>query len=673
MNSKLHIDLETKSRTDLLTEGGYNYATDPSTEIICMCYAFDDEPVRLWVPTFSFPESVAIHIIEGGALYAHHAAFERLVFEYIICPDHKCPPTKLEQWHCTAFMARCNNLPAALVNTARALNVPHQKQLRGRALIKMLCIPQADGTFYSTPELLEEFYDYCKGDVESERDICGRMRYPTDEEWQDFWVNERINDRGILIDYELAVGCQAYAEEEEVELIEVIKKVTGGLVEKARGEKLKAWVVERLTEEQQQVAVRKRKGKTVYSLDKYTRGLLLLDDHLDPDVYEVLQASDFAQRSSVSKFKTMQKVCDPEDRRVRGAFIANGASASGRYSSRQLQVHNFTRKSMEDPAEVRLDIIDNIMPEDITDYYDMPIMEVLSKMLRPALIPEKGKRFMVSDWNAIEGRVAPWLANSDLGEAKLDLYREGIDTYKVAAEAIYHVSYDDINEDQRRVGKVAELACTYGGGAKAFLGMGRNYGVHMSEDEAEMVKEAWRRANPWAVQFWKDCEKASISAVRHPGIRFEAGRLSYFAVKNILCGGITLFCELPCGRLLTYPDAKVEMKKTPWGELKPSLTALRAAFTPKAGDSEWPRSSIWSGLAVENGTQGTAASLLRDKLRCADILGLPVVMHAHDEIVLESGEAADGLALHTLMNATPAWAEGLPLKADVVEMERFGK
>ena len=670
-NIKLHIDLESRSRTDLLALGGYNYATCPSTEIICMCYAFDDEPVKLWVPTEPFPAEVFDYMEAGYPLYAHHAAFERLMFDYIITPDHGAPITDLEQWHCTSLMARCNNIPAALVNTARALKLPHQKQLRGRDLIKTLCIPQADGSFYSTPELLEEMYEYCKGDVEAERDACNLMRQPDETEWLNYWACERVNDRGILIDYDLAVGCQAYAEEEEAELIEVIKKTTGGLIEKARGEKLKEWVIERLTEEQQQIAVRHRKGKVVYSLNKYTRTLLLQDDHLDPNVHTVLEASDFAQRSSVSKFKTMQALADPEDHRVRGAFIANGASASGRYSSRGLQVHNFKRDSMPDPAEVRLDIIENIMPEDITEYYGMQIMEILSMMLRPALIPKKGKRFYVSDWSSIEGRIAPWLANSELGEAKLDLYRNAVDPYSVAAQAIYHT--DEISAAQRQVGKVAELSCTFLGGAGAFLGMGRNYGVRMTEEEAKSIVKKWRLANPWAQIFGGDCERAAMLAVKHPGVRYPAGRVSYFSAADVLCGGITLFCELPCGRLLTYPDARVEQKETPWGSMQPAISALRAAFTPASGDKEWPRTWLWQGIFVENCTQGAAASLLQDKLREADALELPVVLHVHDEVVLESDQENDKEVLRLLMNTPPEWCSTLPLKDDVVEMDVYGK
>ena len=591
-------------------------------------------------------------------------------------PDHGAPEIDLEQWRCTSFMARANNLPATLYNMARALRLPHQKQNRGKDLIKLLSIPQTDGTFYSTPELLEEMYEYCADDVRAERDGCTRMRMPTEEEWQDFFVNERLNDRGIMIDRELCGGCQAYAAEEEAELVASIEEVTGGEVTKARGEKLKEWIVERLNEDQLAITVRYRKGEKRISLDKYVRGQLLNDEHLDEDARQVLQASDFAQRSSVSKFRTMQALADPEDDRVRGAFICNGASASGRYSSRGAQLHNFGRKSMKDPAEVRLDIVEDIHPDDIRDYYQMPIMEVLAKMLRPALIPAPGKLFYVSDWSAIEGRVAPWLANSPAGEAKLDVFRKGIDPYKVAAAGIYHKAYADIGDEssERQIGKVAELSLSYLGGAGAFLSMGRNFGVNVSEAEANTIKDAWRQTNPWAQQFGKACEKAAISAVRVPEHLFTAGRVTYFARKDVLIPDTTtLFCQLPCGRLLTYPDTRVENRETPWGDVRPALTCLRAAFTPKAGDDQWPRTTLWLGLLIENNTQATAASLLRLKLREADAIGLPVVIHVHDELVVESADPGDADRLEVLMNTAPDWADGLPLKADVKVMERFGK
>ena len=672
----LSVDFETRSQTDLLTAGVYNYATCLTTEVICMAYSVDGKETELWLPGMPAPKCFGGLVQLKHKYYAWNATFERLIYDYIMVPDHGFPPIPFDNWRCTAYMARCNNLPNALENAARCLRTGHQKDNRGKELIKLLSVPMADGSFCKDPDLLAEMYEYCKQDVRTEQAVYRQLRQPTEQEWQDYYVNERINDRGVKIDLPLCQAAQAYAEEEQADLVARIEELTGGAINKARGENLKAWVVERLTPEQRKLLVKYRNGEEMLSLDKYNRSRLLALDDMDPIAREVVECSDFAQKSSVGKFKAMQLLADPDDQRVRGALLADGASASGRYSSRGAQVHNFPRDGMKAPEEVRADLIDNIMPEDMVDYFGHPIMTILSRMLRAALVPEPGKVYIAADWSAIEGRIAPWLCDNVYGEAKVQLYRDDQPIYELAASTIYRVPVADVTPPQRQVGKVAELSLQYGGGENAFLGMARGYGVVVSQNEAKRIKETWRQANPWAQHIWNDIERAAQLAVRQPGQRFKAGRLSYFAVENILCGGTTLFCELPDERLLTYPDCRIEHVDTPWGESRPALTCLRAAFTPKAGEKEWPRSSLWGGLLFENAVQGTAASVLRAALRTLDS-EWPVVLHVHDEIVLEVtdklGAARAPKSLADVMNQTPDWAPGLPLKAEVKILERFGK
>lgn len=669
----LHIDLETFSRIDLPTEGVYNYAMDPSTGVHCLCYAIDDGPVHMWVPGTPEPAELITAIAEGEPLAAHNAQFERLLFEYVLCNDHNFPVPKPDQWRCTAYIARCNNLPGALDKLARCLHLPVQKQARGRQLIRMLCVPQADGEFHSTPKLLAELYDYCADDVRVERAAMRIMREPTDTEWEDYFVTEEINDRGVMVDTDLANAAQAYATEEHDEMLRRIVEATGGEVTKVRGEGLKGWVVERLTEEQLQLVHKYKGGEKMISLDREGRARLLGCDDLLPAVRVVVECSDAVQKSSVGKFKAMALRADPDDKRVRGAFLPNGGSQTGRFSSKGCQVHNFPRQSMDDPEQVRLDLVDNILAEDIVDWWGESIMDTLSRMLRPTLVAAPGHEFLVSDWSAIEGRVAPWLSDNRDGEAKLDVFREGQDPYIIAAEAIYGPGVD---KDQRQVGKVAELAFQFGGGARAYVGMASGFGLTIAVERAEFIKNRWRYANPWAKRLWDSCEAAARYAVNDPGGVYRTGRLEYFAAEGILAGGTTLFCRLPCGRLLTYPDCRVEMKETPWGDLKPSLSALRAAWTPKVGEKEWPRAGLWGGLLVENATQATAASLLRYALRRVREAGLSAVMHIHDEVVLEtrfSHLARETPVLHEIMNTPPDWAGGLPLTADVDAMPKFGK
>lgn len=669
----ISIDFETRSKTDLITDGVYNYATCPSTGVICMWYSVNDaEPVG-WHPGEPIPD---VFFIDPGPWYAWNATFERLIWEYVMVQDHGAPSVPLERWHCAAYMARCSNLPTNLGNAARCLRVEQQKSKRGLELIKLLSIPLADGTFCEDPALLAEMDDYCAQDVRAEMAVKRLLREPTEDEWQDYFVNERINDRGIEVDLDLCQAAQVYAAEEEQELLTLIEEVTAGEVTKARGENLKAWVVERLTPDQEKLLVKYRKGEKKLSLDKYNRERLLALDDLDPNVKLVVEASDFAQKSSVGKFRAMERRADPDDHRIRGAFMANGASQSGRYSSKGAQVHNFPRQVMDKLDEVLADLMDNIVAEDMVSYYGLPMMTILSRMLRPALLPAEGSAYLVSDWSAIEGRVAPWLCDGREGNKKLKLYRDNQPIYEIAAAEIYQVPVEDIDAKQRQIGKVAELSLQYGGGQNAFLGMARGYGVVVAADEANRIKVAWRHANPWAVQAWSQIENAAMRALSNPLQQFSVGRLTYFAVSGILCDGLTLFCQLPCGRVLTYPDARIEMRETPWGDMQPGITCLRAAFTPKADEKEWPRANLWGGLLFENVVQGTAASLLRHALRVCDKVGLPVVLHVHDEIVAEVPEQEVGKwqgELFRIMNTPPDWAQDLPLFAEVDVMREFGK
>ncbi len=278
------------------------------------------------------------------------------------------------------------------------------------------------------------------------------------------------------------------------------------------------------------------------------------------------------------------------------------------------------------------------------------VTDALKSMLRPALVADHS--FVVADWSAIEGRVNPWLCGA---EAKLDIFRQRLDPYKVNAAATYGVRYEDVTDEQRQVGKVQELALGFGGSVGAFAAMGRGYGVRFEEAQARRIVDAWRRANPWAVMFWQDLERAYMSAMRHPGHEFNAGRVTYFYDKQ------HLWYMLPSGRVLCYPFAKFE------GE---HLTYAKASWKPAADATEWPRAHLWGGLACENVTQASAHDILRAALRQCD----GVVAHVHDEIVIETAEPEKVKAeLERIMVTPPDWAVGLPLAVEAKVMTRYGK
>jgi DNA polymerase len=267
-------------------------------------------------------------------------------------------------------------------------------------------------------------------------------------------------------------------------------------------------------------------------------------------------------------------------------------------------------------------------------------------------MPSKGKHLVVADWAAIEARANPWL--SGRGDQKLAIFAKGEDVYKVNAAATFNVRVDDVTKDQRQIGKVQELACGFAGGVGAFAAMGRAYGVHLSEFESKRMVDGWRRANPWAVPYWQQLEEAYTRAMRNKGHEFRAGRVVY------LFDGQHLWYALPSGRVLCYPFAKLEAD---------GVTYAKAAWKPAADAKEWPRARLWKGLACENITQAIANDLLRHALRQLD----DVVLHVHDEIVLETNREDAAEHLKRVMCTPPEWARDLPLDAEVAVMTRYGK
>jgi DNA polymerase len=656
--SVLWVDFETRSRCDLTTRGVYNYAQDGTTDVLCMSYAFDDDEVVTWTPDMPFPDAVRRHT---GQIRAHNAAFERLIFWYVLQCDFQ-----LEQFYCTATQARANCLPGSLEDVGRAISSNMRKDHRGSQLIRALSIPRADGSFNDSPELMAEMIAYCEQDVRSMREISKAMRQLTDDELLDYHVNERINDRGVLLDLPLAQAAIKYAATEMEEIENLVQDITKGDISSVRSPRMKAWVMERVGEQALKLMEVYKDGEKKYSIDKTVRANLLILAKEDKDgkqipahVADVIQCADDLWASSVAKFSRLGELADEDDHRVRGAFVFAGGSATGRASSYGAQVHNFTRKCAAEPDDVRHAMVRG---HSVVPRFGVRVTDVLKGMLRPALIPAPGKQFVVADWSAVEARVTAWASADPQAEEVLDAFRAGKDIYIREAAGIYRVPYEEIAEeyeqtgesDRRQIGKVAILSLGFGGSIGAFSAMGRVYKVYMPESDARRIVDAWRRANSWAVRYWVKLEDAYTRALRNPGREFSAGRVTY------LYDGQHLWYALPSGRILCYPFAKFEGDE---------ITYIKAAWKPAADAKEWPRARLWKGLACENITQAIAHDLLRHSLRQLD----DVVLHVHDEIVLETADPEAPNTLKQVMCTPPNWAAGLPLNAGVKTMSRYGK
>jgi DNA polymerase len=655
--SLLWLDFETRSRCDLRSKGVYNYAQDASTEVLCMSYTFDDdEKIRTWLPGQPFPDAVANH---KGQIRAHNAAFERLIFWYVLQIDFA-----LEQFYCTATQARANCAPGSLEDVGRFAGAGMRKDHRGSQLIRLLSIPQADGTFREDADLMAEMVDYCEQDVRAMRAISKSQRGLSDDELRDYHINERINDRGVLLDKPLALAAVRYAEAEAVDIQAVVCEITEGQVTSVRSPKMRQWVLDRVGPQAIKLATVHKDGVEKLSIDKNVRlNLLALaeenHDEVPPEVAEVIQCADDLWASSVAKFARAAALADDEDSRVRGAFVFAGGSATGRASSYGLQVHNFPRRCAVNPALARDAIVRG---HQIVPKFGPRITDVLKGMLRPSLMADKGKHLIVADWAAIEARVTPWASNTNSGAAKLDIFAKGEDVYKHNAAATFAVPYAEVDKEQRQIGKVQELACGFAGGVGAFAAMGRIYNVILPESSARRMVDAWRRANPWSVPYWSALERAYMAAMRNRGREFSAGRVTY------LFDGQHLWYALPSGRVLCYPFARFDDEG--------NLTYAKASWKPAADAKEWPRGRLWKGLACENITQAVANDLLRHALWRLEEEGLDVVLHVHDEVVLEAPQnVSDSVAerLVQVMCETPAWASGLPLNAEVAIMDRYGK
>ena len=402
--STLWCDFESRSRCDLKAHGVYNYSQDASTEVLCMSYAFDDEDIVTWLPGQPFPERVANH---KGLIYAHNSAFERLIFWYVLQIDFA-----LEQFYCTAAQARSNCAPGSLEDVGRFASSSMRKDHRGSQLIRLLCIPRADGTFNQDSALMAEMVSYCEQDVRAMRAISKAMRPLSADELADYHTNEKINDRGVLVDVELCEAAMRYSNEERDEVESLVLELTEGAITKVRSRKTALWVFDRLGPEAQKMMTVHKKGVAKFSMDKNVRANLLdfaeeNYDEVPGVVADVIQCTDDIWSSSIAKFSRLKKLADFEDGRVRGAFVFAGGAATGRASSYGAQVHNFTRKCAKQPDDVRRSMVRG---HAIVPAYGARVTDVLKGMLRPALVPATGRVFAVADWSAIEGRVNPWLS-----------------------------------------------------------------------------------------------------------------------------------------------------------------------------------------------------------------------------------------------------------------------
>lgn len=691
-------DSETRSPADLLSIGAYKYAHHPETDASVWSYAFDDEHPKIWSPRWAWgnvdgirpdveePTDLLDHIENGGYFVAWNAFFDRWIWNAVMVPKYGWPELRRDQVLCAQAQAEANNLPGKLAKACECLGTHYQKDPHGIRLINLLSMGTRDtwdSEKFETGANMGHFRAYCAKDVMAMRDVWQHTRPLTAQEWAEYHASERVNDNGVAVDHEFAQAAQRYARAESADINKELAELTGDprLTITAHLRKAK-WLHDQLWPDEEIQAMAKRppkKDKERFAADRSTRGAviealtnpdhaaLFEEDHRQKiiDFIELVEAGNSA---AVNKFKAIANYA--HEGRVHGQYSFNGAGQTGRFSSRGVQVHNLIRDPVKKKHPNRAvdaieDIMDGTEPEYLVDTYGYPVSRLLARLIRPTFIASEGKTLVWADWDQIEARVLPWLANSAGSKLKLDLFQQGQDVYKYAAAPIFGLNNPlDATEEQRQIGKVAELALGFGGAVGAFSAMGRGYGVIVPENEARRIVDTWRATNGWCVAFWGELWDAAIAAYKNPATWFHVGRVKYLYHPQLMRG--TLICALPDGRWIVYPQFKREW--TTWEDKDGNAReGFKTTFVRGFG-SGYGRVDLWYGILAENITQGTAASFLR---RAVVDLCDDMVLHTHDECVLEVPDNRVEEAkerLRTAMTSLPdtePWAAGLPLSVSI--------
>ena len=645
----LSVDIETFSSVDLGKSGVYRYAESEDFEILLFGYSVNGSPVRVvdLACGENLPEEIRKAISDPTVMkWAFNAQFERICLSRFLgmpTGEYLDPVS----WHCTMIWSATLGLPMSLAGVGTVLGLEKQKLTEGKELIRYFCVPckatkANGGRTRNLPEhdwtKWERFKSYNLRDVETEMEIQKKLsRFPVPEnEWRNYCLDQKINDRGVALDMELAHRAVQCDNQYREFYLRQAREITG-LENPNSVLQLRDWLWER--------------GVELDSLSKNAVQDLLPDT--DGDVRKVLSLRQELAKSSVKKYTAMENlVC--RDSRGRGLIQFYGASRTGRYAGKLLQVQNLPQNHLPDLETARA-LVQSGNFDALEMLYDS-VPNVLSELIRTAIVPKKGCRFIVSDFSAIEARVLSWFAGE---QWRLDTFTQGGDIYCASASQMFGVPVEKhgINGELRQKGKQAELACGYGGSVGAMKSMGA-VRMGVKEEELQPLVDAWRQANPRIVQFWWEVDRAAKTCVKQH-VPTQAGRLRFEYQSGIL------FIQLPSGRRLAY--AKPRMGENRFG-------GEAITYEGVGTGRKWERLETYGAKCVENIVQGTARDLLALALLRLEQAGYPVVMHCHDEAICEVPIGQGSVKeVNRIMAVSPEWAEGLPLKADGFETEFYKK
>lgn len=648
MAKNLFIDVETYSSVDIKESGAYKYIESPDFEILIIGYALDDSPVKIvdLAQGEEMPEEFEEALLDPDCVkVAHNAVFERLSFKRI---GYNVPA---EQWYCTSIKAAYCGLPLSLDGVSKALNLTDKKLDTGKALIKYFSCPckatRVNGMRTRNypehaPEKWEMYKEYNKYDVLAEREIFKRLEayiIPYIEHKM-YVLDQNINDRGILVDMELAESAIAVDNTYTSILTQHAQQLTG-LENPNSPVQIRQWI-------------EKTTGCVVMSLSKETMPDLMKEFADYPDVIELLNIRKKLSKTSIKKYYAMIN-CAMSDNRVRGTFQFYGANRTGRWAGRLLQLQNLSKNHISH-IEVPREMIRVRDWESVEMMYD-DVADILSQLVRTALIASPGKVFSVADFSAIEARVISWLANE---KWRMDVFRGDGKIYEATGAKMFNVPISSITKGSvlRDKSKISELALGYEGSLGALKRMG---GERMGLSDTEMMSlvRKWRMANPAIVDMWKEIDEASKEAVRYR-------RPVTCTCRNIIfdCDGEFMTIQLPSGRKLFYYHPRFKDKKIGRSTMPTQVLCYEGVVQET---KQWGEIDTYGGKLTENIVQAIARDLLGDAMLRMQDEGYEIVASVHDEVIVEVPEinAKDHYnRLVEIMSTPPQWAEDLPLNAD---------
>ncbi|GAA0054742.1 UNVERIFIED_CONTAM: DNA polymerase [Streptococcus canis] len=640
---ELSIDLETYCEVDLRKSGVYRYAEDDSFEILLLAVSVDNEPVTVYDLTKEeLPDEILQALVDDTIIkWAFNASFERICLSNWLKKHH---PELLSEgflspnsWRCSMVWSAYLGLPLSLEGVGTVLKLKNQKLKEGGDLIRYFCLPckptkvnggQTRNFPNHAPDKWSAFIDYNKRDVEVELAIKEKLRnYPVPVfVWEEYHQDQIINDRGIGIDVDFVKGAITIDEESKAKIQEELRELTE---------------LDNPNSVLQMIGWLREHGVTTDSLDKKAVKELLKT--VDEKTAQVLKLRQQAAKSSVSKYQAMMN-CVCKDGRARGMFQFYGANRTGRWAGRLVQLQNLPQNHLPDLEEARK-LFKTGDLETTELLYDT--QDTLSQLIRTAFIPSKGKKFIVCDFSAIEARVLSHLA----GETwRSKVFEQGKDIYCMSASQMFGVPVEKHgqNADLRQKGKIAELACGYGGAVGALKAMGA-IDMGLEEQELQPLVDSWRQANPSIVLFWWDVDRAVKTAVKEQ-IQTETHGIQ-FEVRNGM-----LFITLPSGRKLAY--VKPKMGENQFGGESVTYEGTGTA-------KRWERLESYGPKFVENIVQAISRDILAYSMR--QLSEFKIVGHVHDEVIIECDQDQDLEEISTLMGIAPNWMPDITLRADGYE------